>query len=70
MGIDFVHFGLELGVIFEETMGMYEHICHFNLFQMDQKERVISEFKMDLKKSCLNSGLNSTNTRSEKRVWI
>ena len=46
-------------------MGMYEHICHFNLFQMNQKERVISEFKMDLKKSCLNSGVNSTNTRSE-----
>ena len=28
-------------------------------FQMNLKERVISEFKMDFMKSCLNSGLNS-----------
>ena len=34
-------------------------------FQMNLKERVISEFKMDCKKSCLNSGLNSTYSRSE-----
>ena len=44
-------------------------------FQMNQKERVISEFEMDFKKSCLSSSLNSTYTRSEngygfkRRVW-
>ena len=32
-------------------------------FQMNLKERVISEFKMDFMKSCLNSGLNSTYSR-------
>ena len=26
-GIDFVHFGLESGMVFEETRRMYEHIC-------------------------------------------
>ena len=31
--------------------------------QMNLKERVISEFKMDFMKSCLNSGLNSTYSR-------
>ena len=34
-------------------------------FQMNQKERVISKFELDLKKSCLSSGLNSTYSRSE-----
>ena len=33
--------------------------------QMNQKERVISEFEMDFKKSRLSSSLNSTYTRSE-----
>ena len=32
---------------------------------MNQKERVISEFEIDFKKSCLKSGLNSTYTRFE-----
>ena len=29
-GIDFTHFGLELGLVFEETTGVYERICRFN----------------------------------------
>ena len=29
-GIDFTHFGLELGSVFEETTGVYERICRFN----------------------------------------
>ena len=29
-GIDFAHFGLELGMVFEETTGAYERICRFN----------------------------------------
>ena len=33
--------------------------------EMNQKERVISEFEMDFKKSRLSSSLNSTYTRSE-----
>ena len=32
---------------------------------MNQEERVISEFEMDFKKSCLSSSLNSNYTRSE-----
>ena len=47
-GIDFAHFGLELGMVFEETTGVYERICRFQ-FQMNTKEkRVICEFEMDL----------------------
>ena len=29
-GIDFAHFGLELGMVFEETTGVYERIYRFN----------------------------------------
>ena len=29
-GIDFAHFGLESGLNFEKTMGVYERIHHFN----------------------------------------
>ena len=29
-GIHFAHFGLESGMLFEGTMGAYEHIYHFN----------------------------------------
>ena len=39
--------------------------CRCIQLQMNQKERVISEFEMDFKKSRLSSSLNSTYTRSE-----
>ena len=29
-GMQFVHFGLESGVVFEGTMGVYERIYRFN----------------------------------------
>ena len=29
-GIDFSHFGLESGMIFEETTCVYERICRYN----------------------------------------
>ena len=29
-GIDFAHFGLESGTVFEGTQGVYESICRFN----------------------------------------
>ena len=29
-GIDFAHFGLEPGMVFEGTTGVYKRICHFN----------------------------------------
>ena len=29
-GIDFAHFGLELGMVFEETTKVYERIYRFN----------------------------------------
>ena len=29
-GIDFAHFGLESGTVFERTTGVYERICLFN----------------------------------------
>ena len=30
MGVHFAHFGLELGMAFEGSMRMYEHIYHFS----------------------------------------
>ena len=29
-GIRFAHFGLELGMVFEGTTGLYERLYHFN----------------------------------------
>ena len=50
--IDFAHFGLESGLIFKGTTGVYERIYFFQ-FQMSKKEREIYEFEMDFKKSFL-----------------
>ena len=50
--IDFDHFGLESGLIFKGTTGMYERIYFFQ-FQMSKNEREICEFEMDFKKSFL-----------------
>ena len=50
--IDFAHFGLESGMVFEETAGVYECIYRFN-FKWIKKEREICEFEVDYKKSFL-----------------
>ena len=56
-GIDFPHFGLESGMVLEGTMRWYER--SFFQFQMNNKKRVISGLKQDLKKSfCLTSVLS------------
>ena len=41
MGIDFAHFGLELGMVFEGTTGVYERIILSFQFQMITKEKEI-----------------------------
>ena len=41
------HFGLESGMVFEGTTGVYEH------FQMSKKEREICEFQIDLNNFCV-----------------
>ena len=46
-GVHFAHFGLESGMVFEGTTGVYE-LLSFQ-FQMSKKEREICEFEMDLK---------------------
>ena len=43
-------FGLESGLVFKGTTGVYERIY---FFQMNKKEREICEFEMDFKKSFL-----------------
>ena len=41
-GIHFADFGLESGMVFEGTTGVYEHICHKLLqFQLTKKEREV-----------------------------
>jgi len=62
MGINFVHFGLELGMVFEGTTGVYEHIILSFQFQMIKKEKEICKFQMDLKNFvCLRSNLSNDN---------
>ena len=48
-GIHFAHFGLESGMVFEGTTGVYERIYRFNSKLMDKKEGEICEFEIDLK---------------------
>ena len=43
-GIDFVHFGLDSGMVFEGATGVYERICRFN-----SKMNKIFELEMHLK---------------------
>ena len=38
-GIDFAHFGLESGMVFEETTGVYEGIYRFNSKLVRKKEK-------------------------------
>ena len=37
-GIDFLHFSLESGMVFEGSTGVHERICRFK-FQINEKER-------------------------------
>ena len=54
-GVHFVHFGLELGMVFEGTMGV-----HFQ-FQMSEKEGEICKFETNLRHFfCLRSNLSNT----------
>ena len=36
-GVDFAHPGLESGLVFEGTMGVYEYICCFNSKRLGKK---------------------------------
>ena len=59
-GINFDHFGLESGLVFEELRECMNSLSF--QFQMIQKERVICEIEMDFKKSfCLSSSLKMMN---------
>ena len=54
-GIHFAHFGVESGMVFEETTTAYERIYHFNAKCARKKEKC--EFEMDL--ICLRSNLSN-----------
>ena len=47
-GIDFAHFGLESGMVFEGTTGVYERIYRFNFKWVRKKEKYLN-FEMDLR---------------------
>ena len=46
-GVHFANFGLESGMVFGETTGVYERTYRFNFKQVRKKERK-GEFEMDL----------------------
>ena len=45
-GIHFAHFGLESGMVFEGTTGVYERIYHFNSKWVRKKENMASKFAL------------------------
>ena len=48
-GIHFVHFGVESGMVFKGTTGVYELVIFvIELVIVSTKEREICEFEMDL----------------------
>ena len=49
-GIDFAYFGLESGMLFEGNYGSLRTYLLFQ-FQVSKKEREITQFEMDFKKS-------------------
>ena len=51
MGIEFAHFGLESGMVFEGITGVHERICPINSKRIRKKDRIKYEFEMDFKKS-------------------
>ena len=59
MGIDFAHFGLQTGMVFKGTTGVYERIYCFNSKLARQKEKYVN-LKMDFKNSfsCCSSLIN------------
>ena len=60
-GIHFAHFGLESGMVFEGTTGVYERVYRFNS-KGSKKEREICEFEMALKNVfCLRYNLRNDN---------
>ena len=53
LGLHFAHFGLESGMVFEETVGVYERIYSSCQFRMNKKEREMCQLEVDFKKSFL-----------------
>ena len=41
-GIDWAHFSLESGMVFEETTEVYERICRFNSKWIKKKEKYVN----------------------------
>ena len=50
-GIEFAHFGLESGMVFEGITGVFERICLINSKRIGKKDRIKCKFEMDFKKS-------------------
>ena len=46
-GLHFAHFGLESGIVFDGTTGVYERICYFSSEMNTDKGRVVYEFEVD-----------------------
>ena len=46
-GLHFAHFGLESGIVFDGTKGVYERICYFSSKMNTEKGRVIYKFEVD-----------------------
>ena len=63
--IDFAHFGLESGMVFEGTTGVYERIYRFNCKWVRKKEKYAnSKIETNLRIFfCLRSNLSNTNIR-------
>ena len=45
-GLHFAHFGLESGIVFDGTTGVYERICYFSSKMNTEKGRVIYKFEV------------------------
>ena len=76
-GIDFAPFGLESGVVFKGTTGVYERIFRFNsqnsslvLFSLANLSAKPHKEKEKIEKNKKDSGLSSKKTSSRKWPFI
>ena len=64
-GVDFLQFGMESGMVFEETTGVYERIYQFNSKRKRKKEKY-ANFKWILRNLfCCRSNLLSNDDNDD-----
>ena len=69
MGIDFIHFDLESGMVFEGTTGIYERMYRFNSKCVRQKEKYVNWKRILRSLFCCCSNLSNDDIFNRAQIW-